>query len=133
MKRAKIFAAVIYSMLVVGAMTFVHYPVLEAEALQAHVTEANIKPDQARDVALRAVPGTVKSDELETEHGRLIYSFEIERPGQRGITEVNVNAQDGSIVDVHSEHASSRRVNKAQKAQQCENLDPDSASEYDLL
>jgi uncharacterized membrane protein YkoI len=100
MKRAKIFAAVIYAMLAVGTITFVHFPELQADEAQA-----KISAEQARTAALRVVPGAVKDSELENEHGRLIYSFEITRPGHRGITEVNVSAMDGSIVNVHREHA----------------------------
>jgi uncharacterized membrane protein YkoI len=110
MKRAKIFAAVIYVMLAMGTMAFVHFP-----DLQADETQAKIGVEQARETALRAVPGTIKHNELETEHGRLIYSFEIARPGERGVIEVNVSAMDGSIVNVHREHASKRNeVNRAQ-------------------
>ena len=108
MKRAKILAAVIYGMLAVGTIAFVHYPELEAREMHA-----NIGAEQAREAALRAVPGAVKESDLETEHGRLIYSFEIKRPGQHGITEVNVSAMDGSIVDIHREHAG-----KSRKAEQ---------------
>jgi hypothetical protein len=108
MKRAKIFAAVIYAMLVMGTITFVHFPELQADEAQA-----KIGAEQARETALRAVPGTVKESDLETEHGRLIYSFEIKRPGERGITEVNVSAMDGSIVNIHREHAG-----KSRKAEQ---------------
>jgi Peptidase propeptide and YPEB domain len=104
MKRAKIFAAVIYGMLAMGTMAFVHYPELEAREMHA-----KIGTEQAREAALRAVPGTVKGSDLETEHGRLIYSFEIKRPGEHGITEVNVSAIDGSIVNIHREHAGKGR------------------------
>ncbi|PYU30119.1 MAG: hypothetical protein DMG31_14705 [Acidobacteria bacterium] len=123
MKRAKIFAAVIYAMLVMGTMTFVHFPELQADEAQA-----KIGAEQARATALQAVPGTVKDSELESEHGRLVYSFEITRPGQRGITEVNVSAMDGSIVDVHREHAG-----KYRKAEQCQNVGSQSSSHRDLL
>jgi len=150
MKRAKIFAAVIYVMLVMGTMTFVHFPELQADEAQAKVGV-----EQARATALQAVPGTVKDSELESEHGRLVYSFEITRPGQRGITEVNVSAMDGSIVDVHREHASSRRTspgkgefripgipdesaglrrgNNVRKTEQCQNVGSQSSSHRDLL
>ncbi len=123
MKRAKIFAAVIYAVLVVGTMTFVHFP-----ELQADEAEAKIGADQARATALRAVPGTVKESDLETEHGRLIYSFEIVRPGQHGITEVSVSAMNGSIVNLHREHARNIR-----KAEQCAQLNAESATHRDLL
>ena len=123
MKRAKIFAAVIYAMLVMGTITFVHFPELQADEAQA-----KIGADQARETALRAVPGKVKESDLETEHGRLIYSFEIKRPGQRGITEVNVSAMDGSIVDIHREHAG-----KSRKAEQHAQLNAESANHGDNL
>jgi Peptidase propeptide and YPEB domain/Esterase FrsA-like len=124
MKRAKLFAAVIYGMLVLGTIVFVNYPDLMADEAQV---QAKISAAQARETALRAVPGTVKSSELETEHGRLIYSFEIKRAGERGITEVNVSATDGSIVDVHREHAGNNR--KVEHAQ----LNPESANHRNEL
>lgn len=120
MKRAKIFAAVIYGTLVLATMAFVHFPELRADE-----TQAKIGAEQARQVALRAVPGTVRQDDLETHHGRLVYSFEIAPSGQhgtfeiafrrhgyfagvplhqRGVVEVNVSAMDGSIVKVHRKH-----------------------------
>jgi hypothetical protein len=123
MKRAKIFAAVIYAMLVMGTITFAHFPELQADEAQA-----KIGADQARETALRAVPGTVKESDLETEHGRLIYSFEIKRPGQRGITEVNVSAMDGSIVEIHREHAG-----KSRKAEQHAQLNAEAADHGDTL
>jgi len=123
MKRAKIFAAVIYAMLVMGTITFVHFPELQADEAQA-----KIGAEQARETALRAVPGKVKESDLETEHGRLIYSFEIKRPGERGITEVNVSAMDGSIVNIHREHAG-----KSRKAEQHAQLNAKSANHGDNL
>jgi hypothetical protein len=123
MKRAKIFAAVIYAMLVMGTITFVHFPELQADEAQAR-----IGADQARETALRAVPGTVKESDLETEHGRLIYSFEIKRPGERGVTEVNVSAMDGSILNIHREHAG-----KSRKAEQHAQLNAEAANHGDNL
>jgi hypothetical protein len=123
MKRAKIFAAVIYAVLVMGTITFVHFPELQADEAQAKIGAA-----QAREAALRAVPGKVKDSDLETEHGRLIYSFEIKRPGERGITEVNVSAMDGSIVDIHREHAG-----KSRKGEQHAQLNAESANHRDVL
>lgn len=130
MRRAKIFAAVIYAVLVMGTMTFVHFPDLVAREMHP-----KIGADQAREAALRAVPGTVRNDELETEHGRLVYSFEIAPSGERGssfgheplkrsgIVEVNVSAMDGSIVNVHREHA-----RKSRMAEQCAELHAESAA-----
>jgi uncharacterized membrane protein YkoI len=123
MKRVKIFAAVIYAMLVMGTITFIHFPELQADEAQA-----KIGAEQAREVALRAVPGKVKENDLETEHGRLIYAFEIKRPEERGITEVNVSAMDGSILEIHREHAG-KRWNAVQRA----HLNAESANHGDGL
>lgn len=129
MKRAKIFATVIYAMLVMGTIAFVHFP-----DLQADEATAKISAEQAQAAALRAIPGTVHESDLETEHGRLVYSFEIvpvtrhgsfeiHPSGQRGwfaggrphggMTEVKVSAMDGSIVDVHHEHAGRTQAENA--------------------
>jgi hypothetical protein len=135
MKRAKIFAAVIYAMLVVGTMTFVHFPDLQADEADARITA-----EQAKTAALRVVPGTVKDSEFEKEHGRLIYSVEIAPAGERGsffgieplrnrgIVEVNVSAMDGSIVNVHREHGRKHR-----KPLQRENVRSASVPYLDLL
>ena len=69
-------------------------------------SQAKISKDSAQKVALGQVAnGTVKSSELEKEHGKLIYSFDITVPGQTGIEEVNVNAIDGSVVAHEHENA----------------------------
>jgi hypothetical protein len=119
MRRAKIFAAVIYGMLTMATIAFVHFPNLQADEPQQREARARITVEQAREVALRAVPGSVTDSELEKENGRLIYSFEITRPGEQrysfgkgkhSIVEVNVSAVDGSIVDIHREHADKREA-----------------------
>src|SRR5205085_8746610 len=83
MKRAKLFAAVIYGTLVLSTMAFVHFPELRADE-----TQARIGAQQAREVALRAVPATDREDDLETRHGRLVYSFEIAPAGYHGTFEI---------------------------------------------
>jgi hypothetical protein len=63
------------------------------------VAEAKIKETEARATALAQVKnGTVKSEELEREHGHLIYSYDIEVPGKSGIDEVNVDAMTGTVI-----------------------------------
>lgn len=123
MKRAKIFAAVIYAMLVMGTMTFVHFPDLQADEADARITA-----EQAKTAALRVIPGAVKNSEFEKEHGRLIYSVEIARPGERGITEVNVSAMDGSIVNVHREHTGKQKKAEQRKSEQSEKNSTEAAS-----
>ena len=84
----------------------------------AHETEAQlqketkISKDSARAIAMREVPnGRIESSELEREHGKLIYSFDIRVAGKSGIEEINVDAKTGALV-AH-EHESP----KAEKAE----------------
>ena len=75
---------------------------------QAKVTKA-----QATKTALERVPnGKVKEAELENEHGKLVWSFDIGTPGTKDITEVQVDAIDGSVV---SEEKESPKAEKAEK------------------
>jgi hypothetical protein len=82
-----------------------HQAKLEA---QAKISEAD-----ARVTALAKVPdGTIKEAELEKEKGKLIWSFDIARPGTKDITEVNVNAVTGEIVAVDVEAAKDQAKEK---------------------
>jgi hypothetical protein len=68
------------------------------------VAEARITEDSALAIALARVPGArPQALELESENGRLIWSWDLKIEGKSGIEEVNVNAQDGSIVGVAHE------------------------------
>ena len=68
--------------------------------------KAKISKVEAEKIALTKAPGgTVKEGELEKEHGKLIWSFDISRPGTSDITEVQVDAITGSIVSVEIESA----------------------------
>ena len=72
--------------------------------------EAKISLDSARKIALHKVKnGSVTSEELEREHGYLIYSFEVKVPGKSGIQEVSVNALNGAVIGVHHEDAATER------------------------
>jgi hypothetical protein len=67
-------------------------------------TQAKVSRAIAQRTALERVPrGSVQSAELEREHGRLIWSFDIVMPGTRDIKEVHVDANDGSVVVVETE------------------------------
>jgi uncharacterized membrane protein YkoI len=69
------------------------------------LAQAKIKPEAARQTALKAVPGaTIKEAEIEREHRKLVYSFDLTVPGQTGIQEVLVDANTGKIVS--SKHES---------------------------
>jgi hypothetical protein len=78
--------------------------VLAANSQQSLKAQAKIARPRAEKTALKKVPrGTVKSGELEKEHGHLVWSFDIAEPGSRNITEVQVDAITGKIVSVATE------------------------------
>lgn len=80
--------------------------------------DAKISMDEAREIALKQVSGgKIESGELEREHGKLIYSFDV-KTGKSGVTEVNVNAIDGKIVGVQKENAAKEAVEKKQEAKE---------------
>ena len=66
--------------------------------------EATVTLDAARSTALgRVKGGVVGSEELEREHGKLIYSFVVVVKGKSGVTEVNVDAKTGKVLNIHHE------------------------------
>jgi uncharacterized membrane protein YkoI len=69
------------------------------EAHEKLHAEAKIDRDAAEKIALARVPGgTVREAELEKEHGRLIWSFEITTTGSDEVTEVEVDAKTGEVI-----------------------------------
>ncbi len=83
---------------------------------QGQQNQARISRAQARKTALARVPGgTVQGAELEREHGRLIWSFDIATPGSRDITEVNVDAIHGHVVAVSKESPAQQAAENAQE------------------
>ena len=73
--------------------------------------QAKITKEQAQEIALKRAPGTVESGELEREHGKLVYSFDI-RNSKGTIDEVQVSAINGKIVRVEHEN---RKQEEAEK------------------
>lgn len=68
-------------------------------AAQSASRAPKIPESAARDSAMARVPrGQVRGEELEREGGRLIYSYDIEVPGEAGVQEVNVDAMTGQVV-----------------------------------
>ena len=78
--------------------------ILGLVALAAGAQTKKIGMARATKIATKRVHGTVKSKELEHEHGRWIYSFDIST-GKGKITEVNVDAYTGKILAVDVENA----------------------------
>lgn len=81
----------------------------------AFKSQAKIPVETARATALKKVPGVVREEELEKENGKLVYSFDIQVTGQKGVTEVQVSAIDGSIVSMEKEDAASESKEKKQE------------------
>ena len=68
------------------------------------ISQATVSEAQATAIALAKVPrGIVKSAELEEEHGRLVWSFDIAKPATKGVTEIQVDAKTGKIASVKKE------------------------------
>ncbi len=68
------------------------------------MAEAKVTQADAQATALAQAPGgTVKESELEKEHGKLIWSFDIATLDSKDITEVNVDAITGKVVSTEKE------------------------------
>ena len=79
---------------------------------QAKITKAD-----AEKIALDKVPGgTIKEGGLEEEKGKVIWSFDITTPGTKDITEVQVDAMTGAIVDIAKETVADQEKEKKEDA-----------------
>jgi len=78
--------------------------------------EAKISMEKAKKIALKQASGKIKSSELEREHGKLIYSFDIIT--KKGVTEVNVDALTGKVVATQHESAAKEAAEKKQEAKE---------------
>jgi hypothetical protein len=87
-------------MLLPFGTAFAQQPTVTVKAAKPEYRDqAKITPEQATQTALAKVPGgQVREAELEQEHGRLVYSFDIEVPKQKGVEEVQVDARSGKVV-----------------------------------
>jgi uncharacterized membrane protein YkoI len=88
-------------------------PESEAELMK----EVKISKEKAEEIALKKGPGKVESSELEREHGKLVWSFDI-RNAKGTITEVLVNAVDGSVVSVTEESKAKEAAEKKKEAEE---------------
>ncbi len=68
--------------------------------------------EQARSIALKKASGKIEGEELETEKGMRVYSFDI-RNKKGTITEIWVNAKTGKIVHKSTENAKAEAKEKA--------------------
>ena len=67
-------------------------------------SEAKVSKHDAEKTALAKVPGgKIKTAELEKEHGKLVWSFDITTPKSPNITEVQVDAINGKVISTEIE------------------------------
>ena len=68
------------------------------------MAKAKVSKADAEKTAMAKVPdGTIKESELEKEHGKLQWSFDMTTPDSKDITEVNVDAMTGDVISVEKE------------------------------
>lgn len=91
-----------------------------AQPSQAQLqAQARITQEQATQAALARVPhAKVQSAELEREHGRLIWSFDLAQDGRSGVTEIQVDAVSGKIVSQKRESSSQEAAETRKEAQE---------------
>ena len=83
--------------------------------------QAKVSMKTARATALAKVPGgRIQAAELEREHGKLIYSFDIRVPGKPGIEEVQVDAINGEVVSVAHESPRAERKEARKESQEAQ-------------
>lgn len=79
--------------------------------------QATVAPDAARRAALARVPGaTIQGEELEREHGHLLYSFDLKVPGKSGIEEVQIDAKTGAFLGREHEGPAAEAAEKRSEA-----------------
>jgi uncharacterized membrane protein YkoI len=86
-------------------------PPQQETAQEKLAKQAKITQERAQEVALKRAPGTVESAELEKEHRKLLYSFDI-RNASGTITEVQVSAITGKVVRVEHENKKKEAAEK---------------------
>lgn len=89
----------------------------ESEEQRELANKAKITKEQAQEIALKRAPGTVESAELEREHGKLVYSFDI-RNASGTIDEIQVSAITGKVVRVEHESKEQEEAEKRKEAKE---------------
>jgi len=106
MKIKNIIGITLAAAALVGCETEAHHRESKEARQAKYMAEAKVSQADAQVTALAKVPsGTVRESELEKEHGKLVWSFDIATPGTTDITEVNVDAMTGQIASIEKEKA----------------------------
>lgn len=74
-----------------------------------------ISMEKAREIAKLKADGQIKSEELEYEDGKWIYSFDMQAPNDKHILEVHVDAISGHFLDSHVETAADEAKEAAEE------------------
>lgn len=120
MKKHFVWAVFVSAILTGGSLVMAKSGGQEEGGNEARLAkQARITKEKAQETALKRAPGSVESAELEKEHGKLVYSFDI-RNAKGTIDEVQVSAITGKIVRVEHENkkqeaAEKRKENKEKK------------------
>src|SRR4051794_22470141 len=116
MKRHILLSGIVTVVMAMGAPLAIAAPKTrqESQEQQRLARQAKITKEQAQETATKRAPGNVESAELEREHGKLVYSFDI-RNSKGTITEVQVSALTGKIVRVEHENKKQEAVEKAKE------------------
>ncbi len=121
MKKKFVLAVFIAALLTSGSLAMAKSAGLKETDNEAKLAkQAKITKEQAQETALQRAPGTVESGELEREHGRLVYSFDI-RNAQGTIDEVQVSAITGRVVRVEHENKKQEAAEKRKESKEKKN------------
>jgi uncharacterized membrane protein YkoI len=118
MKKNFVLAVFISALLTGGSLAMAKSAGQEETGNEAKLAkQAKITKEQAQEIALKRAPGTVESGELEREHGKLVYSFDI-RNAKGTIDEVQVSAITGKVVRVEHESKQQEAAEKRKEAKE---------------
>jgi uncharacterized membrane protein YkoI len=118
MKKNFVLAVFISALLTGGSLAMAKSTGQEEASNEAKLAkQAKITKEQAQEIALKRAPGTVESGELEREHGKLVYSFDI-RNAKGTIDEVQVSAITGKIVRVEHENKKQEAAEKMKESKE---------------
>ena len=121
MKKNFVSAVFISALLAAGSLVASSSPVRPGQEESSNeaklAKQAKITKERAQEVALRRAPGKVESAELEREHGKLVYSFDI-RNAKGTIDEVQVSAITGKVVRVEHENRKQEAAEKRSEAKE---------------
>jgi uncharacterized membrane protein YkoI len=121
MKKNFVLVAFISATMAAGSLGMAAPAVSQKESEQEQeaklARQAKITKEQAQETALKRAPGNVESAELEREHGKLVYSFDI-RNAKGTIDEVQVSAITGKVVRVEHENKKQEAAEKRKEAKE---------------